>query len=132
VRAYRERSLEKLAEAKSRLSEYHNQEGYTGMRKFCEKGVIMQGAALEDEMVLGDEAGSVVVDREVFEGCGTSIKMTAQGHVTAEAIFPDFQNASSAARFAAGTLGGYWAVRLSAADGQAPTHATWEDWAFEI
>ena len=45
-------------------------------------------------------------------------------------VFPNEAQANEDLRFAIGFLGGYNRALVSPAQGQAPTHASWEDWAF--
>ncbi len=57
--------------------------------------------------------------------------MHAEGRSCVTLILPTVEDAHAAARFAVSELGGYHTALVTEASGEAPTHNTWEEWAYE-
>lgn len=54
------------------------------------------------------------------------------GRGTHRAVFPTVDDANAAARFAVGELGGFNRADVFEAPKDAPTHDSWDDWAFSF
>lgn len=85
---------------------------------------------LDEEVVhQHDILGGTVMSRAPAGYTGpTQLEVTRR--TSSVAVFPDYAQALSAARFAVGELGGYNQAVLTPSTHDKVTHESWDDWAF--
>lgn len=86
---------------------------------------------LEENIVYEhSELGSTISSRVPSSYRGVT-QLEAVSRKTSIAVFPTYEQALSAAKFAVGPMGGYQHAVLTRGTAPSITHTHWEDWAFE-
>lgn len=93
--------------------------------------LLEETAGFEETVEYEHDVLGLVVSR-IPAGYQGPTQLHAQGRVSSLAVFPDFAQALSAARFAVGELGGYNRAVLTPSTAEAVTFEYWDDWAFAI
>ena len=60
--------------------------------------------------------------------CNCALECIRAGELKERALFHSVDEGNAAACFAVGVFGGYDRANVLEAEGESPTHATWEDW----